>query len=353
VRIAISGASGLVGSRLNESLAGQGHVVVRLVRDATRLTRDTAFWNPVTCEIEAERLEGLDVLVHLAGKPLDGQRWNPHVKAAILASRVDGTRLISETIASLKHPPRVLISASATDYYALATEPTGEDDGVPGSGYVSEMCQAWEQATAPAERRSIRVVHIRIPSVLAREGHSILAAFLPLFRIGLGPVLGSGKQLMCFIARDDLVRAIEHLISREDLHGPVNVLAPQPVSNAEFATTLARVLHRPRFLRLPYPVLRTLMGEVAEAIIGGDANLRPQKLLASGFEFWYPDIESAIRHELSARSFAGGGASMPGAPALTAGRERPADARVPRATHRVCRRRAAADPTDRASIVHQ
>jgi uncharacterized protein (TIGR01777 family) len=319
MRVAISGASGLVGSRLRASLERQGHTVLRLVRERSRAAPDAVFWSPATREIAAERLEDLDALVHLAGKPLDGERWTPAVKAAVLASRVDGTRLISETIGGLRHPPPVFISASATDYYAFTTEPTGEDEGAPGSGFVAEMCQAWERATEPAQRADVRVVQLRIPSVLAREGHSILAALLPLFRLGLGPVLAQGTQLMCFIARDDLVRAIQYLMTHGDVSGPVNVLTPYPVTNAEFARTLARILHRPRFLRLPYLVLRVLMGEVAGAVIGGDANLRPKKLLASGFEFLYPDIETAIRHELATGPAFGGEAPMPGEPALRGG----------------------------------
>jgi uncharacterized protein len=299
MRVAISGASGLIGSRLTQSLTRQGHLILRLVRNRAQRSIDTVLWNPLTKEIQADQLEGLDVLIHLAGKPLDGERWTPQVKEAIVASRVEGTRLLSETITRLKNPPRVFISASATDYYAFASEPIGEDDGKPGSGFVSEMCQAWERATEPAKCASSRLVQIRIPSVLAKDGHSILAAFLPLFRIGLGPILGSGRQLMCFIARDDLVRAVEHITTHEELCGPVNLVTPHPITNADFARALSRILHRPRFLRVPRPVLRIVMGDVADAILEGDANLRPKKLLASGFEFLYPDIETALRHELS------------------------------------------------------
>ena len=161
------------------------------------------------------------------------------------------------------------------------------------------MCQGWERATVPACRAGIRVVNVRIPSVLAATGHSVLAAFLPLFRAGLGFTLGSGKQLMCFVALDDMVRAVEHIVDHEELAGPVNVLAPQPVTNAEFARALASLLHRPAFLRLPRWVLRLAMGEVADAICEGDANLRPAKLTETGFQFLCPDISSALKHELS------------------------------------------------------
>jgi len=254
---------------------------------------------PSAKDIEADRLEALDALVHLAGKPLDDERWTPKVKEAIYASRIEGTRLISETLARLHTPPRLLISASATDYYAFSATPVGEDDGKPGRGFVSEMCQAWERATDAAKKAGIRVVNIRIPSVLAKDGHSVLAALLPLYRMGLGPILGTGRQLMCFVARDDMVGAIEYIMVHEELYGPVNVSAPEPVTNAEFARTLSRVLQKPRFLRVPRPVLRLAMGEVADALLEGDANLRPVKLAASGFSFLFPDLESALRHELA------------------------------------------------------
>ncbi len=299
MRVAISGASGLIGSKLAEVLTERGDTVWRLVRRKMESSPSTVFWDPSTKEIERDRLEALDAVIHLAGKPLDEERWTPKVKAAIVASRIEGTKFLSETLARLHAPPHVFITASATDYYAFSESPVGEDDGRPGRGFVSEMCQAWESATRAAEAAGIRVVHIRIPSVLAKEGHSVLAAFLPLFRKGLGPVLGTGKQLMCFVDRDDLVRAIEHIMAHEELCGPVNVMAPQPVTNSEFATTLSRVLHKPRFLRVPAPVLHLFMGEMADAVLEGDANLRPAKLAASGFKFLYPDLESAFRHELS------------------------------------------------------
>jgi uncharacterized protein (TIGR01777 family) len=211
----------------------------------------------------------MDVVIHLAGRPLDEQRWTQKVRDAVYASRVRGADLICRTLARLNARPRLLISASATDCYADSPAPIGEPEGRPGKGYVPEMCRDWEAATAPARDAGIRVVSIRIPSVPASVGHSILAAFLPLFRLGLGPVLGSGKQLMCFIARDDLIRAIEHIMACDQIVGPVNGLAPAPVTNEESARTLGRIPHRPAFLMVPAFILRLVMGEVAEAILGG------------------------------------------------------------------------------------
>ncbi len=193
----------------------------------------------------------------------------------------------------------MLISASATDYYAESEVPIGEAEGRPGKGYVAEMCRDWEAASDSARQADIRVVSIRIPSVLASEGHSILAAFLPLFKRGLGFVLGSGKQLMCFIAVDDAIRVIEHIMLCEEIAGPVNVLAPQPVTNAEFARALGRIVRRRVFLKISVFVLRLAVGEIAKAIAAGDTRRKPEKLVASGFCFEYPDLESALRHELS------------------------------------------------------
>jgi uncharacterized protein len=297
-RIAISGASGLIGSKLVDSLERQGYSVSRMVRRLPREGSSDTYWNYETGEIDTARLEGIDAVIHLAGKPLDEQRWSPKVKDAIYSSRIKGTTFLSQTLAQLKTPPRLLISASATDYYAESDHPIGEAEGQPGDGFIAEMCRDWEAATDKAHRAGIRVVLIRIPSVLASEGHSILGAFLPLFRRGFGFVLGNGRQLMCFVTRDDMIRAIEHIMTCQQLNGPVNVLAPQVVTNREFAKTLGRILHRPVFLRIPAFMLRLAMGEVAEAIIEGDTHLRPDKLLTTGFQFECPDIESAIRHEL-------------------------------------------------------
>ncbi len=297
--IAISGASGLIGSKLTRSLQRQGDTVHRLVRRKPVESYLDIYWNYETGEIDAERLEGMDVVVHLAGKALDEQRWTPAVKEAVYSSRIKGTAFISDTLVHLKAPPRLLITASATDYYAESAQPIGEGEGRPGKGFVAEMCQDWEAAAQSAAQAGIRVVSIRIPSVLASNGHSILAAFLPLFKRGLGPILGSGKQLMCFIACDDMIRAIEHIMTCDQIIGPVNVLAPEPVTNADFAKVLGRILHRPVFLRVPGFILLVAMGEVAEAILAGDPHLKPEKLLATGFRFEFPDIESALRHELS------------------------------------------------------
>jgi uncharacterized protein (TIGR01777 family) len=262
-RIAVSGAGGLIGSRLVPALRQRGHRVVALVRRKPTVPDEEIYWDPQTAEIEADKLEGIDVVIHLAGKPLDGERWTPKVKAAIYASRVDSTALICRTLAQVHRRPGLLITASATDFYASSASPVDEVTGHPGTGFVSEMCQAWEAAAAAARDAGIRVVHLRIPSVLAAGDHGMLATFLPLFKLGLGPTLGHGRQVMCFVALDDMVRAIEHIIDREDLTGPVNVL-----------------------------------GEVADAVLEGDADLRPTKLIQSGFQFLYPDITTALRHEL-------------------------------------------------------
>lgn len=247
-KIAISGASGLIGSALARFLQHQGDVVHRLVRSKPIENGSDIYWNYQTGEIDTARLEGIDVVIHLAGKALDEQRWTPAVKEAIFASRIKATTFLSSALIHLKTLPRLFISASATDYYAESDTPIGEAEGRPGQGFVAEMCRDWEAATDSARDAGIRVVLIRIPSVLAANGHSVLATFLPLFRCGLGPILGNGKQLMCFIARDDLLRAIEHIMTCDRIAGPLNVVAPEPVTNAEFARMLGKILHRPSSL---------------------------------------------------------------------------------------------------------
>ena len=297
-QVLISGASGTIGSTLCSTLEARGHTIRRLVRQRANMRPDDIYWSVESKTIETERLEGVDVVVHLAGKPLDEKRWSPAEKTAIYRSRIDGTRLLSETVASLASRPRLFISASATDYYASNDAAVDETTGQPGAGFVSRMCQDWEEATAAAARAGIRVVNLRIPTVLSAEGHGILTTLLPLFRLGLGPVLGSGRQLMCFIARDDLARAVEHIMARDDIEGPVNVLAPETVTFRQFAKTVGELVHRPVFLRVPGLVLRLAMGEVADMVLEGDTRLVPRKLLSTGFRFEFPDLRSALRHEL-------------------------------------------------------
>ena len=294
-RIVITGASGLVGSQLTAFLTSGGHEVVRLVRRQPPGSGE-AFWNPATGDIDAQALEGADAVIHLAGEGIAGRRWSVRTKERILRSRVDGTRLLSETLARLERPPRVLISASAVGYYgARGEEVLAESDG-PGQGFLADVCRQWEAATEPAERAAIRVVRLRIGAVLSARGGA-LAKMLPVFRMGLGGAVAGGRQWVSWIALDDLIGIIHYLIFA-DISGAVNAASPYSVTNAQFARTLGRALHRPTPFRVPAVAVRLMFGEMGQALLLEGARVRPGVLEASGFRFRHPDLEVALRNEL-------------------------------------------------------
>jgi uncharacterized protein (TIGR01777 family) len=296
LRIAVTGASGLVGRQLVPFLRAGGHDVVTLVR--RRPTgADERFWDPATGQIDADALEGLDAVVHLAGESIAGGRWTPARKEAILASRIQGTGLLAETLVRLRQPPRVFVSASAIGYYGDGGSSVLTEDSPQGSGFLANVCRAWEEAAAPAADAGIRVVHPRTGVVLAGNG-GLLANVGWAFRFGVGGPLGSGEQLMSWIALDDLLGVFFEAIINHRLEGPVNAVAPLPVTNRTFAGTLGRVLGRPAVLRAPATVLRLVAGELAQELLLASQSARPARLEQVGFRFAFPTIEDALRHEL-------------------------------------------------------
>lgn len=294
--IMITGSSGLIGSALVSFLTAGGHRVTRLVRSKPR-TADEAQWNPDAGTIEASRLEGLDAVVHLAGENIGAERWTDERKARIRDSRLKGTRLLSDTLAKLPQPPRVLVSASAIGYYGDRGDQRLHEESPPGSGFLADLSRQWEAATKPAAQRGIRVVTLRTGIVLSPKGGA-LARMLTPFRMGIGGIIGSGKQYMSWIAIDDLIGAIVHAITTHLLHGPVNAVSPHPVTNSEFTKTLGRVLGRPTLLPLPGFAARLALGEMADELLLFSARVEPAKLLASGYRFQYPELEPALRHLL-------------------------------------------------------
>jgi uncharacterized protein (TIGR01777 family) len=295
-RIVITGSSGLIGRDLTSFLTAGGHRVDHLVRRAPTPGTTEIHWEPSRGEIDAEALEGADAAVHLAGENIGARRWMPSVKRAIVRSRADGTRLLSETLAGLSRPPGVLVSASAVGYYGSRGDEPVTEQAEPGTGFLPDVCRAWEAATAPAERAGIRVVKLRTGLVVSGRGGA-LARMLPVFRLGLGGVLGSGRQVVSWIALDDLVGAILHLIF-SDVSGPVNAVSPGPVTNAEFTKILGRVLRRPTLLRVPGLVVGLAFGEMGRTLLLEGARVEPGVLRASGFRFLEPELEPALRAEL-------------------------------------------------------
>jgi uncharacterized protein (TIGR01777 family) len=267
------------------------------------------FWHPGAGarggQIEEKALEGIDAAVHLAGEPIFNQRWSRQKKELILSSRVEGTRLLARTLANLERRPGVLVVASGIHFYGdRGDQELTEDAGV-GSGFLAEVCRDWEAAAEPARQAGVRVVHLRFGIMLSRRGGA-LAAMLPTFRLGLGCVMGRGTQWWSWVALDDAAGAVLHAISREELRGAVNVVAPKAVTAAQFAATLARVCDRSLFASVPAWAMRMGLGERAEVLMSSTRGV-PEKLKRSGYRFVEPELEGAMRAEMgSDRSPKGG-----------------------------------------------
>ncbi|GAB2740714.1 TIGR01777 family oxidoreductase [Streptomyces bullii] len=296
-RIAVAGASGLIGSALVRSLTADGHEVVRLVRGAPRAAGEVR-WAPEGGHVDRAGLAGCHAVVNLAGAGVGNRRWTAAYKARIRASRVHGTAALAEAVASLDEGerPRVFVNGSAIGYYGETGDRAVDESAPPGEGFLPSLCVEWENAAAPARDAGVRTVFTRTGLVVARGGGAWGRLF-PLFRAGLGGRLGDGRQYWSFIALHDEVAAIRHLIDRDDLSGPFNLTAPHPVTNREVTAAMGRVLHRPALFGVPAPVLRVVLGEMAGDVLGS-ARVLPRRLLESGFRFAFPEIDSAIRAAL-------------------------------------------------------
>jgi len=299
MRIAITGSTGLIGTALVEWFSKNGHSITRIVRDSHPSGANRCVvWDPNQRRIDAAALEGHDVVIHLAGESIASGRWTAERKARIRDSRIQGTSLISETLAKLSHRPRVLLSASAIGYYGNRDpNETLDESSKPGSGFLAEVCSQWEQATAPAQAAGIRVVNMRFGIVLSSRGGA-LAKMLPPFKLGVGGKIGSGNQIMSWIALDEIPTAVSHLIANEALSGPVNFVSPNPVSNAEFTRVLGRVLSRPTIFPVPALAAKIMFGEMADELLLGGARVIPKKLQESGYKFTYPNLEQALKQVL-------------------------------------------------------
>ncbi|MGE0159218.1 MAG: TIGR01777 family oxidoreductase [Gemmatimonadales bacterium] len=297
LRIAITGASGLIGRNLMHFLTTGGHEVVHLVRDSRRVGGGAVYWNPATGEIDAAGLAGVDAVVHLAGTSIADGRWTDDRKRSILRSRVQGTGLIARTLAEMSPRPRVLVSASAVGYYGDRGEETIDEQAKSGSGFLAEVCRAWEGATRVAERAGVRVVHVRAGLALSPAGGALGQMLLP-FKVGLGGRLGSGKQYVSWIDLDDLVALYAHAIHTESLAGPLNGTAPHPVTNATFTSALGRVLGRPTIVPVPGLAVKALFGELGTELLLWGQRVIPRKATSSGFEFAYEGVEESLRFQL-------------------------------------------------------
>ncbi len=289
--IAITGATGFVGSRLTEVARSQGREVLQITRSTPGPGQMQ--WSPSEGTIEAERLRGVDAVVHLAGESLFGLRWTEEKKRRIMKSRVDGTSLIARTLASMQDGPGTLVSASAVGYYGDRAGAVLTESSEPGDDFLASVCVAWEKAADPARAAGIRVVHPRIGIVLHPDGGA-LAKMLPAFKMGLGGPIGSGEQYFPWITLDDLVMALLFAVDEDSLEGPVNVTAPNPVTNAQFVDELGDALSRPTAIPLPKFAVKLAMGEMGEQTLLSGQRAIPQKLENSTFQFAHRNIGPAL-----------------------------------------------------------
>ena len=294
-RIAVTGASGLIGSALVRSLTADGHEVVRLVRRAAR-GADEVCWDPEGEYVDAAALDGCDAVVNLAGAGVGDHRWTDAYKKTVRDSRVLGTAALAEAVAALDRPPRVWVNGSAIGFYGETGERAVDEDAPPGDGFLPSLCVEWEEATAPVQEAGVRTVFARTGLVVAKDGGA-WAKLFPLFKAGVGGRFGDGRQYWSFVALHDEVAAIRHLIDTEGLSGPFNLTAPNPLTNREITAAMGRVMRRPSLFTVPAPALKLVLGEMSGDVLGSQRVL-PKRLLESGFTFAFPDIEGAIRAAL-------------------------------------------------------
>lgn len=297
MRIAITGSTGLVGKALTSFLTTGGHDVIEISRRDPKTGNTWVKWDTYEGISQVAELEGLDAIVHLAGENIAGGRWTKARKAKILDSRVAGTTKLVEALGKVLSPPRTLISASAIGFYGETGDDIVKEEADRGEGYLADVCEQWEAASAGAKELGIRLVNLRIGVVIAASGGA-LAQSLPVFRFGLGGKVGDGNQWMSWIALDDLLGIVLHCIRTSSLVGPVNAVAPYPCTNAEYTRALGSTLHRPVFVPLPAFAARLALGELADALLLSSTRVEPRRLEETGYDFRLPLIADALAHTL-------------------------------------------------------
>lgn len=300
MKVLVTGATGLVGSELVPFLTKQGHDVYRLTHSTPREARDIV-WDPMHNQIPKARIDGSEVVIHLAGENISAKRWTPKFKEQLYHSRIDSTKLLCETIASLETPPRTLICSSAIGFYGDRGTDWLNETSAPGAGFLPDLCRDWEAACKPARDRGIRVINLRTGVVLSTKGGALTKMLTP-FKMGVGGVLGSGNQYVSWITVDDVVGIIDFCIKQEKLAGPVNATTPCPVTNYDLTKTLGSVLGRPTALPMPALVVSMMFGEMGNALLLASAHVMPNRLCETGYRFHYPTLEPALKHLLGSNS---------------------------------------------------
>lgn len=297
MNIVVTGSSGLLGKTFVLSLTQQGHLVTRLVRRKPVVNDGEAFWDPQAGGLDAAIFNSVDAVLHLAGESIAEGRWTAKRKVRIRESRIRSTELVVKTMCKLSRPPKVLISASAIGYYGHRGEDVLTEHSPAGEGFLADVCRDWEDATSPAAAKGIRVVNLRFGLILTPKGGALAKLLLP-FKLGVGGKVGSGRQYWSWIAIDDVTGAMQHALVSEEVSGPVNVTAPNPVTNIEFTRALGSALSRHAILPAPAFALRLALGEMADELLLASARVQPEKLLATGYRFRFTDLDTALRHLL-------------------------------------------------------
>ena len=290
MKILISGSTGFIGSRLVPMLIASGHDVTRLVRSSSN---SGLLWNPYKGEVDISRLEGYDLFVHLSGESING-RWTAAKKKKIVDSRVITTRFLGECISKLKNPPKAFICSSAIGYYGNRGDEELTENSSVGTGFLAEVCKAWEEVTKPIESKGVRVVNVRTGLVLSPDGGALKQLLLP-FKMGVGGVVGSGKQWWSWITLNDLLRIYQYSIENDTVSGAVNGVAPNPVNNKSFVKILAKVLHRPAIFPLPSFIVKLIFGEMGQELLLDGQRVIPKKLMDAGFGFDEVELDGALK----------------------------------------------------------
>jgi len=296
MNILLSGSTGLIGSELAFFLSGKGHRIIRLVRGA-QAEEDEVRWDPASGTLDPQHLEHIDAVVNLAGENILSGRWTREKKRRICESRIKGTQLLAQAMSRLFDPPKVFVSVSAIGYYGDRGDEKLNEESEAGAGFLPELCRQWEAATEVAIIRGIRVVIPRLGMVLSPKGGA-LGLMLPVFRLGMGGRIGTGRQYQSWITIEDLLEVIAYAIQNDWLHGPINAVSPNPATNLEFAQALGRVLSRPVRFSLPSFAARIAFGKMADEVLLASARVSPARLVKSGFNFKFPELENALRHLL-------------------------------------------------------
>lgn len=297
LRVAVTGAGGLIGTTLTAMLTGGGHEVVRLTRSRGDRKGEAALWDPAQGLLETTALEGLDAVIHLAGDNISHGRWTAAKKARIATSRIEATQRLVESLSGLASPPRIFLGASAVGIYGDRGDEILTEESSSGIGFLAEVCEGWERAATQANESGIRTLSARFGVILSPQAGA-LARMLPAFRLGAGGNLGDGRQYMSWISVDDAAAALIHMLMTHSLSGPINVTSPEPVVNSEFTKILGEILKRPAAMPMPAPLARVLFGEMADATLLASNHVMPERLLASGFGFRHPDLRTALGHLL-------------------------------------------------------